>query len=310
MNFLGLVQRLRQEAGASGTGPLTTANQTGELQRLVNWINDAWLDIQSLRTDWDWMRSTFSFPTVSSQGIYTTSQMGIPTWSNVDVDTLRNYVNPAVVISISSPAIATLATHGLNINDTIIFSTTGTLPTGVVAGQTYYVTNIVDANNLKFSASLNGTPVITTGTQNGTHTMSSSNTNLFVGLRSEVQMSVISYDEWRDNYYYGALRSTQSRPIEFALPPTKGISLGPVPVAGYTVLGDYFQQPSYMANDTDIPGLPTQFHMAIVWKALTYYGQYEESAAVIQRGDSNFRNFKRRLMNDQSPEIDFGGSIA
>lgn len=310
MNFLGLVQRLRQEAGASGTGPLTVAGQSGELQRLVNWTNDAWLDIQSLKLDWDWMRSSFAFQTVAGQAIYPASQMGIQNYASVDVKTLRSYVNPTVVISATSPAIATLPNHGLNINDTVIFSTNGVFPSGVVAGQLYYVTITPDANTFIFAASLNGTAINASGTQSGTHTMTTNNTNLFTGLKSEILIANIDYDKWRDNYYYGALRTVQTRPIEFAIPPTKGIALGPVPAAGYTVIGDYFQQPSYMVNDNDIPGLPTQLHMAIVWKALTYYGQYEESAAAIQRGEINFTNFKRKLIIDQSPSIDLGSALA
>jgi hypothetical protein len=60
MNFLDLCQRLVQETGIADDGPATVAGQTGDMGRVVNWINDAWLKIQSIRGDWNWAWSTGS----------------------------------------------------------------------------------------------------------------------------------------------------------------------------------------------------------------------------------------------------------
>lgn len=57
MNFLQLCQRAVTECSASGT-LTTTAGQIGGLARIVNWVGDAWLELQSERDDWDWMRSS------------------------------------------------------------------------------------------------------------------------------------------------------------------------------------------------------------------------------------------------------------
>lgn len=77
MNYLQLVQRLRQEAGVSGTGPTTVINQTGEMKRLVDWVNSAWLDIQRLHSSWNWMLAETTFSTVAGQGDYTPAQAGV-----------------------------------------------------------------------------------------------------------------------------------------------------------------------------------------------------------------------------------------
>jgi len=55
MTFLELAQKLRQESGIAGTGPTNVTSQNGIEGRIVDWINDAWLDIQSDRENWDWM---------------------------------------------------------------------------------------------------------------------------------------------------------------------------------------------------------------------------------------------------------------
>lgn len=58
MNFLSLVQRTATEAGVSGS--ITTAqNQSGEAQRVINWVQDAWNSIQTIHDDWAWMRSSY-----------------------------------------------------------------------------------------------------------------------------------------------------------------------------------------------------------------------------------------------------------
>ena len=62
LTFLDLCQRLRQECGISGTGPSAVLNQVGEMQRIVSWIQTAWLDIQTAHQDWDYFRTTITWP--------------------------------------------------------------------------------------------------------------------------------------------------------------------------------------------------------------------------------------------------------
>ena len=55
MNFLALCQRLAFEAGVEGESqPTSVVSQTGELGRVVRWVNSAWLDIQQMH-NWSWM---------------------------------------------------------------------------------------------------------------------------------------------------------------------------------------------------------------------------------------------------------------
>jgi len=78
-----------------------------------------------------------------------------------------------VTMTIASPAVVTLATHGMAAGTAFKFSTTGALPTGVVAGQTYYVSAVggPPAGTFQFSATPGGASIITTGTQSGVHSL-------------------------------------------------------------------------------------------------------------------------------------------
>lgn len=75
MNYLQLVQRLASECGVTGTIS-SVVGQQGESLRLVNWIQQAWIEIQTAHDDWQFMRSSrllgggVNFTTVSGQLFY------------------------------------------------------------------------------------------------------------------------------------------------------------------------------------------------------------------------------------------------
>lgn len=75
-------------------------------------------------------------------------------------------------ITIASPAVITLASHGLIAGDSVKFTTTGALPAGIVAGTNYFVIpGGLTTNAFEISLTVGGTAVVTTGTQSGTHTL-------------------------------------------------------------------------------------------------------------------------------------------
>jgi hypothetical protein len=310
VNFLALVQRLKTECGVSGSTPTSVVSQTGEYGRLVNWINTAWMDIQMMRQDWDWMRTTATFPTVTGQATYTTTQIGLTDFGKWARDTFRNYANPSVTFSIASPCVMTLTSHNLSVGDTVIPFTTGALPTGLTSGTTYYVQSVPSSDTVTLSATSGGTAINTSGTQSGTHTISSNNVTTFAGLKSEIFMPYIEYDFWRDGYEFGALRQTQTRPTVITITPNKSIGLGPFPISGYTVLGDYYRVPTEMSVNTDTPTLPTQYHMAIVYRAMMSYGAFEAASEVYQRGEMEFNKMIRRVLADRLPEITAGSALS
>lgn len=77
-----------------------------------------------------------------------------------------------VTMTIASPAVVSQTAHGLKAGSPISFTTTGALPTGVVAGTTYYVIAAgLTADAFQFSATVGGSAVNTTGSQSGVHTL-------------------------------------------------------------------------------------------------------------------------------------------
>jgi len=224
MNFLQLAQRTARECGISGTGPASVLSQTGEAGRIVNWVNTAWMDIQMLHQDWDWLRTSTSFVTVASQASYTPAQAGTTNFGMWVRDSFRNYLTAT-------------------------------------------------------------------------------------GTDAEVYMDFMPYENWRNVYQFGSNRSATSQPKFFTILPNKSVGLGPVPVVGYTVTGDYFTCPTEMAADATIPVMPTHFQMAIIYRAMMSYGAFEGATEVYQRGETEYKKIIRRMENDRLPEFEFGDPL-
>ena len=92
----------------------------------------------------------------------------------------------AVTITVGTPGVVTWNNHGLAAGQPVVFTTTGTLPTGLTSGTVYYVVATgLTANSFSVSATAGGLAIDTTGAGSGTHTASAppvGMTDMFYGL--------------------------------------------------------------------------------------------------------------------------------
>jgi len=96
MTFLELVNRTKQECGISGADLSTVLNQTGEARRLVNWVSQAWADIQNARQDWDFMKQSVIFDTVAGKQSYLPGvDINITNFKKWENDSFRMYLKSA-----------------------------------------------------------------------------------------------------------------------------------------------------------------------------------------------------------------------
>lgn len=77
--FLQLTQELKKECAIPGSRPTTLQGLTPEteVQRLADWIANAWIQILQLHPDWRFRRRTATFATVNTQHTYTPVQCGL-----------------------------------------------------------------------------------------------------------------------------------------------------------------------------------------------------------------------------------------
>lgn len=105
----------------------------------------------------------------AASNIAASSADGI-TWTQRTLSGVLN--GPTFTVTIASPAVFTKTNHGLQAGDTVVFSTTGSLPTGLTAGTTYFILSTgLTANEFRVSTALNGAAVNTSGTQSGVHSL-------------------------------------------------------------------------------------------------------------------------------------------
>lgn len=91
---------------------------------------------------------------------------------NTTTSLWENLGSGTATMTIATPAVVTQVAHGLKAGSPISFTTTGALPTGVVAGTTYYVIATgLTADAFQFSATVGGSAINTTGSQSGVHTL-------------------------------------------------------------------------------------------------------------------------------------------
>jgi hypothetical protein len=96
--FLELCQMVARESGTiSGTLPTTVSAQTGRLNKIVNWTNLAWLDIQNTRSSWLWMRQEFMGAAIANTSRYTPAS-----W---DIDDLSSWITDAGTVTLYDTSI-------------------------------------------------------------------------------------------------------------------------------------------------------------------------------------------------------------
>jgi hypothetical protein len=78
MTFLELCQAVALYSGTGdGNKPTTVTGQTGRLALIVNWVQDAWQELQYSRNAWGFMRSDFTSELIGGQAEYTADDLGI-----------------------------------------------------------------------------------------------------------------------------------------------------------------------------------------------------------------------------------------
>ncbi len=208
MNFLQLCQRLRQEVGGSGSGPSTVLSQNGENRQYVDWINQAWIEIQSMHS-WHFL------------------------WTQGSVE-----LQPGALVHALPDDLGVLDSASM-----------------VIGG---------------------------------------------------VRLPLVDYLAFRDAYRAAGV----GRPVASTLLPNGQLKLSAYPDQPYTLEFDYFIKPASLASNTEIPALPGQFHMLIVYKAMQFYGTYENAPEVFRDGLMKYERMLPDLENAALPPMSLPGAIA
>jgi hypothetical protein len=128
----------------------------------------------------------------------------------------------------------------------------------------------------------------------------------------EMLAGFINYDQWRNIYQYGSMRTNYSRPVAISVAPDKSLCLGMTPDSAgpYYVVFEYYQAPQGLSADTDTPTMPAQYHDLVVFRALRAYGYFMSAAEVVERANTEIARINPKLLADQLPVTMSGPPLA
>ena len=125
------------------------------------------------------------------------------------------------------------------------------------------------------------------------------------GSSDEQDLIWMDWDDFNYSWYKASSRNLTGRPTYITEKPSLELRLYPYPDAAYTVIGEYYREPEAFSGDTDTP-IFKQHHMAIVWKALMFYGANMSEPDKYAFGESQYNKLVRKLEITQRPKMKFG----
>ena len=90
-----------------------------------------------------------------------------------------------------------------------------------------------------------------------------------------------------------------STPVAFTIDNDQTLWLWPQPAAAYGIKIDAISKPIDLVADTDVPGMPDEFHMLLVWGALLTIAITDAAPEVMQKAQMHHDMLRQRLVLDQ-----------
>lgn len=105
-------------------------------------------------------------------------------------------------------------------------------------------------------------------------------------------------DQFRYHFVYRPVGQTV--PIAWTWDETNQLLVGPKPADNYLIRIEYWQEPVDLVADNDTPGMPSRFHMLLVWDALLMVGASEVAPELMQRAQAERKRLRFDLLLDQA----------
>ncbi len=104
-----------------------------------------------------------------------------------------------VTMAVATPGVVTWTAHGLPANTAVVFTTTGGLLTGLVAGTTYYIKTVLTADTFTVSATIGGSAIAFSSTQSGVQTGTTEPAGSYQLLKAKVMSYTTNFGSGPDN---------------------------------------------------------------------------------------------------------------
>jgi hypothetical protein len=300
VNRLTLVNRLKSESGRSGGAMATTIGATGDDERLVNWLDDAWMEIQRRDHGWTWMRKEVEGPTITDQADYGAEDFDFDrlTFTNGSAEYAAGSTITQGIVSATVKRVVLSSgdwTLGTAAGDLIITPGTGDFVAGAAVGDG--------------ACDLDGPIVSLTPFDHWLPPLTEGYSPLVENANGDTwRLRQMAWDRFR-----GATMFEYERwlhPIVYwSISPDERLHMAPTPDSDeYTIRASYYRAPTAFALDADEPDFGEQYHMILVWRALMEVASFDAAPEVYSRAQMNFTNLDREMKRRYGPVA--GGGLS
>lgn len=157
---------------------------------------------------------------------------------------------------------------------------------------------------------VSGTSVYPSTTETDLSSWITDDLRVYLAETDETELIYLAWPDFKVGCLFGSSRSQTGKPYMVSVNPDEALVLWPIPDAIYTVNGSYRKTAQAMTVDASVPILPAQFHMAIVWRALMFYGAFENAPEVYSHAINEYNRILSRMEINQLPEIVWGAPLA
>lgn len=235
---------------------------------------------------------------------------------NVGLFTIEKYpiaiAAATVTISIASPAVVSWTAHGHSIGDSLTFTTTGALPTGITAGTVYYIiTAGFGANSFEISATSGGSAVNTSGTQSGVHTATPNVSFALPTKYVDILSAYVNYNSidtpvnilTKSQYHSIEKKTMTGVPdnimLDFTGTPT--VYLYPISNMSCTLNLVVYRLIDDFDESTNNPGMPVKWYMYLLYALTTYIAEDRElPVTTVDRFREEAKQLKVRAMGNDT----------
>jgi hypothetical protein len=120
------------------------------------------------------------------------------------------------------------------------------------------------------------------------------------------QLIELKYTEFRDHFS----TASKGRPSYYCIMPNGQMKVNTLPDHIYLITFDYYKKPQELGANTDIPWLPAEYHLLIVYEAMLSYGGYENATEVYQRARIKYDQLSMDVERTQLPQLELAGPLA
>ena len=126
----------------------------------------------------------------------------------------------------------------------------------------------------------------------------------------ETSRNWLEWEEWQAFRTRG-VPVVNSQPVLFSTAPDETLRYFPRPNQDdFIAVHEYWLKPQTLAADTDVPRMPAEYHMAIVWKAVMGYAQTYKDWTRHDSAEERYLRMLAQMVDTHTSPIMVGGPLA